>query len=139
MILAGGCLTGGCLCGAVRYQVEALAGDVADYCHCGQCRKASGAPVTAWIQVAPARYAVTAGQAKAFRSSNRATRWFCGDCGSPLYMTDDEGRSVGVTLGTLDGPSAVTPTVHGWASAQVEWLDLTDDLPRYERDPPYDL
>ncbi|HEY2660831.1 MAG TPA: GFA family protein [Caulobacteraceae bacterium] len=132
-------LTGGCLCGAVRYAIEALDGDVADYCHCGQCRKASGAPVTAWIQVAPARFAVAAGQAKPFQSSDRATRWFCRDCGGQLYMTDDEGRSVGVTLGSLDQPASVTPTVHGWDSARVGWLCIADDLPRYDREPPYDL
>ena len=132
-------LEGGCLCGAVRYRVEALASDVADYCHCSQCRKASGAPVVAWIQVPPDRFAVTKGEARAFRSSARAQRWFCGECGGQVYMTDDEGRSVGVTLGSLDDPSAVKPTVHGWASAQISWLCLTDDLPRYEREPPYDL
>ena len=132
-------LAGGCLCGAVRYQVEVLPDDVADYCHCSQCRKTSGAPVTAWVQVSPDRFLVTVGRAKAFRSSDRATRWFCGDCGGQVYMTDDEGRSVGVTLGTLDDPSAVTPTVHGWSSAQVSWLCVADDLPRFEREPPYDL
>jgi hypothetical protein len=132
-------LKGGCECGGVRYVVEALAGDVADYCHCGQCRRTSGAPVTAWIQVSPDRFEVTRGQAKAFRSSARATRWFCPDCGGQLCMTDDEGRSVGITLGTLDDPAAVTPTVHGWMSAKVSWLCLADELPRYEREPPYDL
>ncbi|QUD88394.1 GFA family protein [Phenylobacterium montanum] len=132
-------LQGGCECGGVRYAVEALPGDVADYCHCGQCRRTSGAPVTAWIQVSPRRFSVTKGQAKAFRSSSRATRWFCRDCGGQLYMTDDEDRSVGVTLGTLDDPAAVTPTVHGWESARVRWLCIADDLPRYEREPPYDL
>lgn len=132
-------LEGGCECGGVRYQLEALDGDVADYCHCSQCRKTSGAPVAAWIQVSPNRFAVTAGQAKAFRSSTHATRWFCGDCGGQLYMTDDVGRSVGVTLGTLDDPSAAEPTVHGWVGARVSWLCIADDLPRYEREPPYDL
>jgi hypothetical protein len=132
-------LSGGCLCGAVRYQVDAEADDVADYCHCGQCRRASGAPVTAWLQVAPQRFAVTAGAAKAFASSAAATRWFCPDCGGQVYMTDRDEKSVGVTLGTLDEPEAVRPTVHGWAAAQVGWLRLDDDLPRYQHDPPYDL
>ncbi|MDR3509957.1 MAG: GFA family protein [Caulobacteraceae bacterium] len=123
----------------MRYAVVAEPGDVADYCHCGQCRKASGTPVTAWIQVPPSRFEVTQGQAKAFASSARATRWFCGDCGAPLYMTDPEGRSVGVTLGTLDDPNAVRPTVHGWFSARVAWLKIQDPLPRHAEDPPYDL
>jgi hypothetical protein len=132
-------LRGGCLCRAVRYEVTANGAEVVDYCHCGQCRKASGAPVSAWLQVAPAEFRVTAGAATAFASSADATRWFCGACGSPVYMTDAAGKSVGVTLGTLDGPNAVAPTVHGWVSAQVEWLRLDDGLPRYEAAPPYDL
>jgi hypothetical protein len=137
--MAGGRLSGGCLCGAVRYAVWADGAEVVDYCHCGQCRKASGAPVTAWLQVAPARFAVTAGEATAFASSAAAVRWFCGACGSPVYMTDAQGRSVGVTLGTLDEPAAVSPSVHGWYGARVEWFDVADGLPRFLESPPYDL
>jgi len=132
-------LAGGCLCGAVRFSLEALPGDVVDYCHCIQCRKASGAPVTAWIQVAPVRFALTKGGAKPGLVSPRATRWFCEGCGSPLYMTDPEGRSIGVPLGVLDDPNAVRPTVHGWDSARLSWFETRDDLPRHDRDPPYDL
>jgi hypothetical protein len=132
-------LQGGCLCGEVRFAIEALAGDVVDYCHCSQCRKASGAPVTAWIQVAPARFELTTGEPKSFRSSERGMRWFCPACGSQLYMTDPENRSVGVTLGSLDEPERMKPTVHGWASAAVSWHVIDDDLPRHDRDPPYDL
>jgi hypothetical protein len=132
-------LEGGCLCGAVRYRVEALEGDVVDYCHCGQCRKSSGAPVTAWIQVAPDRFAVTRGEPRGFRSSDRGTRWFCPECGGTLHMTDPQDRSVGVALGSLDDPGELRPTVHGWESARLPWLRIADDLPRYDFDPPYDL
>jgi hypothetical protein len=95
--------------------------------------------VTAWLQVEPARFHVTAGAAKAYASSAAATRWFCPDCGGQIYMTDSDERSVGVTLGTLDEPEAIRPTVHGWTEAQVTWLKLEDGLPRYRQDPPYDL
>ena len=132
-------LTGGCLCGAVRYVLTAEAGDVVDYCHCFQCRRWSGAPVVAWIQVSPDRFAVVAGPATSFSSAARASRWFCGTCGASLYMTDPRGRSVGVALGTLDDPNAVAPTTHGWDSARLSWFDLADDLPRHDEDPPYDL
>ncbi|MDR3510864.1 MAG: GFA family protein [Caulobacteraceae bacterium] len=132
-------LTGGCLCGAVRYALTVEGGDVADYCHCRQCQKASGAPVMAWVQVPPSRFEVVQGQARAFASSARSARWFCPTCGSSLYMTDAAGRSIGVALGSLDDPAAVAPTAHGWTSAQLPWLVLDDDLPRYDGDPPYDL
>ena len=132
-------LNGGCLCRAIRYRVQTLDGDVADYCHCGKCRKASGAPVTAWIQVPPSRFHITQGQAAGFASSDHSTRWFCAACGSPLYMTDNANRSVGVTLGTLDDAGAVRPTVHGWTSKRLAWLQIADDLPRHAESPPYDL
>ncbi len=132
-------LTGGCLCGAVRYLATARDGGVVDYCHCVQCRRVSGAPITAWVQVPPALFEITAGEARGYASSPRATRWFCGDCGTSLYMTDSEHRSVGVTLGSLDDPAALTPTAHGWVGERLAWFDIRDDLPRHDRDPPYDL
>lgn len=130
-------LTGGCLCGAVRYEVDPTDG-IADYCHCSTCRRAGGAAAVAWLQVAPSQFAVTAGEAVAFASSAGASRHFCGRCGSQLFMRDAQGRSVGVTLGTLDDPEAVPPTAHGWDSARPRWLVLADDLPRHPGDPPYD-
>ncbi len=131
-------LTGTCLCGAVAYEVNTIAGDVADICHCVQCRRASGAASLPWVQVPPERFRITRGTAKAFASSAHATRWFCGNCGTPLYMTDDANRSVGVTLGTLDQPDSIHPTVHGWLSEHVAWAAL-EDLPGYGQAPPYDL
>ncbi len=132
-------LEGGCLCGAVRFAIEAQESDVVDYCHCHLCRRASGAPVTAWIQVAPARFSLVQGQPRSISVTARGTRWFCGDCGSPLYMTDPDGRSVGVALGALDDASAVRPTVHGWTASRVAWFEVADGLERFEGDPPYDL
>jgi hypothetical protein len=134
-----GLLTGGCLCGAIRYEISTTREEVVDYCHCRQCRAASGAPVLPWIQVPPASFRLTAGQARGFASSAHALRWFCPECGGQIYMTDDEGKSVGITLGTLDDPNLVRPTVHGWTSARLAWFDTADDLPRYPEYPPYDL
>jgi hypothetical protein len=122
----------------VRFELDALAGDPADYCHCQRCRQASGAPVSAWLQVAPGRFHLTSGAPRGFSSSPRTTRWFCGDCGAKLHMTDSEGRSVGVPLACLDKPEFIPPTAHGWWSARLAWFEMSDDLPRYDEDPPYD-
>src|ERR1700722_19365254 len=105
-------LTGACLCNAVTYEISYRIDDVVDYCHCEQCRRASGAPVLAWIEVPPGRFRITKGRAKPFASSARSTRWFCPDCGTQIYMTDNAVALVGITLGTLDRPKAVRPTVH---------------------------
>ncbi|HUW80527.1 MAG TPA: GFA family protein, partial [Acidocella sp.] len=128
-------LTGACLCGTIKYEILKHASDVVDYCHCRQCQRASGAPVLAWLQVAPERFKLTHGLAKSFASSAHATRWFCPDCGAQLYMTDSLGASVGVTLGTLDMPDLVRPTVHGWESERLGWFYIADDLPRYPQAP----
>jgi hypothetical protein len=132
-------LTGGCACGAIRYAIDPVEGDPADYCHCKQCRQATGAPVAAWIQVAPSRFRVTSGEAQSYRSSPACCRWFCASCGSPLYMTDDSGVTVGILLGSLDELQHVKPTLHGWDSARIAWFDLADSLPRYPGTPPHDL
>ncbi len=132
-------LTGGCLCGAVAYRLDYEPGDVADMCFCRECRKASGAGALPWVQVPPSRFAVTHGVARGFASSPGATRWFCPDCGTPLYMTDAQGRSVGVPLGTLDKPEAIRPTTQGWVCERVSWQGLDEALPGYEKAPPYDL
>ncbi len=132
-------LSGGCLCGAIAYEIEHCPGDVADICHCQQCRKASGAASLPWVQVAPARFRLTRGVARAYAASARATRWFCGHCGTPLYMTDANATSIGITLGTLDTQAAVQPTVHAWVCEAVAWEVLDEALPRYEKSPPYNF
>lgn len=129
--------TGGCLCGRVRYAFDPT-GSVTDYCHCVTCRKASGALGVAWVQVKPAAFRVTAGEPAAYRSSPENRRFFCAACGSPLFMADDAGVSVGILLGTLDNPAAFHPIAHGFDKDRVSWFVLADDLPRHEGPPPHD-
>ncbi len=130
-------LTGGCLCGSVRYVLDP-SGGIADFCHCARCRRASGAATVAWLQIPPGQFTITTGEARSHAGTGGMRRHFCGSCGSQLYMTDPEGRSVGVTMGTLDTIDAVRPTAHGWDSARPTWLMLCDELPRFTGDPPYD-
>jgi hypothetical protein len=130
-------ITGRCLCGVVAYALDP-AGGIADFCHCGACRRAGGAAAVAWIQVPLAQFRVTSGSPAAYASSPRATRFHCAACGSQLFMTDPDGRSVGVTLGTLDDPEAVRPSAHGWDSRRPSWLVLCDGLPRHDGETPYD-
>ncbi|WP_298225813.1 GFA family protein, partial [Acidocella sp.] len=77
--------------------------------------------------------------AKGFTSSAKAMHWFCPDCGTPLYMTDAQGRSIGVTLGSLDNPEAIRPTTQGWVCERVSWQALDRAPPAHENAPPYDL
>ncbi|HSC33780.1 MAG TPA: GFA family protein, partial [Thermodesulfobacteriota bacterium] len=61
-------LEGGCLCGEVRYKVNGTIID-AGYCHCRLCRRASGAPVVAWLTVPVQSFSYLQGAASVFHSS----------------------------------------------------------------------
>jgi hypothetical protein len=127
-------LTGGCLCGAVRYRITAAAVE-ALYCHCGMCRRAHGAPVVAWLTVPLSGFVVTAGNPAAYRSSARAWRHFCGNCGTPLTWREAEDpKFVDISIASLDHPEAAEPTLHLWAESRIAWFDTADDRPRYATD-----
>ncbi len=124
-------LTGGCLCGAVRYRITAEP-VVALYCHCRMCQQAHGAPAIAWLAVPYAGFAITAGKPIAYRSSGHAFRHFCGVCGTPLLCHEaDSPRYMDVSIASLDTPEAVPPTLHIWTASKIPWFDTGDDLPRY--------
>jgi hypothetical protein len=122
---------GGCLCGAVRYEVagEPIASAI---CHCVSCRKAASAPQVPYVMFPADAFRVTQGVPTEFRSSPPVTRGFCGRCGSPLtYRVQDAPDVVDVLTCSLDDPSAFPPTSHIWAGEKIEWDVLADGLPAY--------
>jgi hypothetical protein len=125
-------LTGGCLCGAVRFRIrsEPL---VAYYCHCSRCQKRSGAPVSAAATFPADMFDFTKGEPKIIDSDSPGlVRQLCGSCGSILGLRPREHPTLqSVRLGCLDDPSCVQPTLHIHTSSQVPWLKITDDLPCY--------
>lgn len=122
---------GGCLCGAVRYRIEGAPLGVA-HCHCASCRRGAGSVVVTWAVVPKNRFAVIKGEPARWPSSPGVVRSFCGRCGSPLtYETDGRPGEIDITVGTLDRPEAMPPTLHVWTAERVPWLELADDLPRH--------
>ena len=125
--------TGGCLCGAVRYRatVDPIR---AVNCHCGMCRRASGAAFLTHVHFPLGAFTWTQGNPTRYRSSSEAERGFCDRCGSTLTMhetvLDDR---VQVTLGSLDRPENVRPDDHVWTESQLPWLRIDDDRPRFPR------
>jgi hypothetical protein len=128
--------TGGCQCGAVRYQLDGEPNDVA-LCHCEGCRKSSGAPVMAWAGYAEARMTVTKGAPKVINSSGKSFRSFCSACGTGLFYRNEEFLPgvVEVTLGSLDKPESLAPTLHIQAAEQLAWMKRAHELPVVERFP----
>ena len=126
-------ISGGCLCGALRYVSTADPVDTG-YCHCALCRKSTGAPVLAWASYPVDGFSYTRGTPARYRSSGHGHREFCGTCGTQIAYRDSEGaRTVDVNVGSLDDPDAAAPRRHIWVSSRLPWFDTADDLPRHDR------
>jgi hypothetical protein len=129
-------LSGGCHCGAIRYQLEGNPKDVA-LCHCIDCRKNSGAPVMVWAGYPETSLKVTKGKPKIFASSKLSQRSFCGDCGTGLFFRNAEllPGLVEVQSSTLDDPEQLAPTLHIQVAERLNWMKRAHELPEIERFP----
>lgn len=126
-------LTGGCLCGEIRYRARRPVSAPA-LCHCVSCRQASGAPVVAWFTVRTGDLELVGAPATEFRSSEHVIRSFCGRCGTPLsYRHDRYPDYVDITLASLDDPSVLPPGDHVWTSHRIPWMEDLRGLPEHEK------
>lgn len=123
-------LTGGCLCGAVRYEARG-APFHRTVCHCSICRRSAGAPMVAWFSVKATDFSITSGQPCSYRSSVKAQRSCCPTCGTQLTFKLDAEDEIDVTVCSLDDPEAVAPQDHTYVSTQLSWVHLDDGLPRH--------
>jgi hypothetical protein len=123
--------TGGCLCGAVRY--ESTAKPIrAVICHCSLCRRHSGAPALAFVHFPRAFFRWVGAEPKRYRSSPEAERGFCPTCGSTISMHESVlPDRVQITVGTLDEPDRVRIDDHVWTREQIAWFRIDDVLPRF--------
>ena len=126
-------LTGGCLCGAVRYEWRGTEIS-ASYCHCTACRKATGGPYTVGVSVDAAGLAIRSGKTKGCTtiadSGRKITREFCPECGSQLFTRGEAmPDKVWIKAGSLDEPQRITPTCQTWTDMAVPWAYLDKNLP----------
>lgn len=128
-------LTGRCLCGAVRYRLRTRPTG-AGWCHCRSCQLNSGSPAMAFASVPIADCIVEHGEEALarFASSDEAERWFCGKCGTPLWVQDRQNPvSRDFSLATLDRPDAVEPQFHMFWDSRIAWDRPADNHPRFAR------
>ena len=125
-------IEGGCRCGAVRYR--AGGGPLwVSHCHCEECRRSSGAPVSTFVGVSDTGFAFVAGTPGSYESSPRVERTFCGTCGTPLiYVAAVYPGEVHIMAGTLDRPETLAPEWHVFVRERMPWLEMGDDLPRHD-------
>jgi hypothetical protein len=120
--------TGGCQCGAVRYQLRTPP-EHACICHCRMCQRASGQPFMAFASVRREHLRWTRGRPSIFVSSNVAERHFCSACGTPLTYHRVESGSIAVTIGSLDSPEAARPVEQFGIESQLSWTSGLKALP----------
>jgi hypothetical protein len=130
-------LTGHCLCGAVRYEID---GEpvLMMYCHCEECRRATGSSLNTSIFVKREDFRVVVGKdaVGCHESSPGNRRHFCTRCGSPLFKHFPEPPGlITVRAGTLDGDPGLRPAGHIWVSEKAPWTEITDDLLQHPRGP----
>lgn len=118
-------LTGGCLCGAVRFSAAGPP-DRVGLCHCLDCRKHHGALFYA-AAIFPARAVTVVGEVRDYQG-----RCFCPTCGSSVFArTGDE---IELHLGALDAPDQAMPSYELWTSRRERWLPPFSGLRRHWRD-----
>jgi class 3 adenylate cyclase len=135
-------ITGGCLCGAVRYEISEPLID-AGFCHCRMCQRFSGSPVSAFVsfpresvrftQGEPKYYKSSQGGPQYYKSSPLGERGFCANCGSSLTFRPSIPQwsdFIAVYMGSLDHPENITPTWHLGIESQIPWFHIHDNLPR---------
>lgn len=130
-------ISGSCLCGGVRFEIERACGPV-EMCHCNRCRKLSGSSGLPMIGVKAADFRFLEGrdlvrtysapilyEPPAYQAS------FCSNCGSPAPPPDPGGADFEIPAGLFDEDPLVTPDRHIFVDFAPPWCEFTDSLPRY--------
>lgn len=127
-----GAIRGGCRCGAVRYRADGRP-LWASHCHCADCRRSSGAPVSTFVGVRAGTFRFVRGAPGAHESSPGVVRKFCRGCGTPLtYEASVYPGEVHVMAGSLDAPEKIAPRHHVFVRERLPWFAIGDDLPRHD-------
>lgn len=121
---------GHCRCGGVV--MSAKADPVFSvYCHCDDCRRATGAPVLAAVAFMKADTDWLSAETLKRHTNGTAHRLFCSECGSPVAQEhDSKDDRTYFNTGFMDHPENYPPTAHTFEGEQLHWLELDDDLPR---------
>jgi hypothetical protein len=116
----------------VRYRITAA--PLAMYhCHCGQCRRASGASFATNLLVQSEHFEIAAGQDSlaSFESSPGKRRHFCSRCGAPIFSAAQATPQLrSIRSGTLDADPGLRPTSHIHVGSRSPWFEICDDLPQ---------
>jgi len=126
-------MIGSCHCGAIRFEVSDLP-FAADFGHCRDCQRITGAPVAAWMDFKVEHVRWLKEKPAEYASSTTIRRGFCSACGSTLsYRSVEHPDYLSLSIASLDDPDLVRPTYHIYTDSQVAWLPIHDGCERYPK------
>jgi hypothetical protein len=130
-------IRGSCLCGRVRYALDAAPWFI-NHCHCSMCRKVHGAAFGSFLHAdgKSFRWLSDTATVRTWESSPGNLRAFCTECGSNVPVLEDEGTHAIIPAGTLDDDPGVRPAVHIHVGSKAPWHEIADALPRFEEHMP---
>ena len=132
-------ITGGCHCGAVRYEADVAPAHVV-ICHCTDCQSLTGTAFRTTVGATRDAVRMTEGEARTYAKRGDSGRvrhmHFCGDCGSPLFTTGEgqDAATMGIRWGSIDQRDTLVPQGQIWRQSAVDWLGRVDALPARDRD-----
>jgi hypothetical protein len=127
-------LTGGCLCGGVRFEVgEPLVS--AGYCHCTRCQRRTGTAASVSARIAAGSLRVVSGEEliRSYLPDQGFAKVFCSGCGSALWSRHpQDSEFISVRLGAFDDDPGIRPEYRQFVAYAASWEEIPDDgLPRY--------
>lgn len=129
----GEAVTGGCLCGAIRFEITERPRALVN-CHCRSCRRAHGAAFVTTAPIPDSALTVTLGEESIARHDGRA---FCRRCATRLFnRSDDAPGLTALIVTTLDTEPTFGPALHINVESKAPWYDISDDRPQHPGFPP---
>lgn len=135
--MSGTVLTGGCACGAVRYEIDA-APIFVNNCHCSLCQRQTGSTSVVNMFVEGDRLHHLSGETTrhVVKSGSGGDHVIvrCAACGTALWSFYPRMGELGagVRAGTLDDPGAVRPDAAIFVADRMPWVTLPDGIPQFE-------
>jgi hypothetical protein len=132
--------SGGCACGAIRYECLAQPLRMVN-CHCRDCQRASGSGYSATLIMLAESVRLLCGQCQEHQtvaeSGNVATRKFCATCGAPLFAgSSARPEYVGIRAASLDDPSRFVAEADVWVASAQPWDHMNPSVPKFAKNRP---
>ena len=121
---------GGCLCGAIRYEISGPLRSVLN-CHCGMCRRFHG-HFGAYTSVSRANLTFRGSSEPGwYQSSDSARRGFCPSCGASLFWQRKDSDEISIAAGSLDQPTGLNTAGHIFTADKGDYYDIDGEAPQW--------